>query len=211
MSNVPATAAAVAQEPLAQTLIDAAEACFERYGVSKTTMSHVAEEAGVSRTTLYRRFAVMEELLQAVFIREFDRFEARLAAKLEPIDDPGNRLVEIVVATAENVPGNAGLARLLEGPRTRTENMALAAGRRALNDRVIAMIAEPLDDLAGAGILRADVDRGELIEWIRRVVNSLAVFPQPRQRSAEARRGFVARFLLPSVCATNKLSHGETN
>ena len=211
MSTVPATAAAVALDPLTQTLIDAAEACFERYGVSRTTMSHVAEEAGVSRTTLYKRFAAMEELLQAVFIREFDRFEARLAARLEPIDDPRERLVEIVVATAENVPENAGLARLLEGPRTRTENMALAAGRRALNDRVIAMIAEPLNDLARAGILRADVDRGELIEWIRRVVNSLAVFPQPRQRSAKARRGFVARFLLPSVCITNKLSHGETN
>lgn len=211
MSTVPTAAVAIALDPLTQTLIDAAEICFERYGVSKTTMSHVAEEAGVSRTTLYKRFPVMEELLQAVFIREFDRFEARLAASLEPIDDPRHRLVEIVVATAENVPENAGLARLLEGPRTRTENMALAAGRRALNDRVIAMIAGPLDDLAGAGILRADVDRGELIEWIRRVVTSLAVFPQPRQRSAEARRGFVARFLLPSVCTTNQRSLEEVH
>jgi AcrR family transcriptional regulator len=205
MNTVPATAASVALDPLTQTLIDAAEACFVRHGVAKTTMSHVAEEAGVSRTTLYKRFAVMEEVLQAVFIREFDRFEARLAGNLEPIDDPGERLVEIVVAIAENVPENAGLARLLDGPRTRTENMALAAGRRALNDRVIDMIGDPLDGLARAGVLRGDVERGELIEWIRRVVNSLAVFPQPRSRSSAERRRFVARFLLPSITAAHDL------
>jgi AcrR family transcriptional regulator len=202
---MPAVTSTPAADTLAQTLIDAAEACFERYGVAKTTMSHVAEEAGVSRTTLYKRFAVMEEVLQAVFIREFDRFEARLAGNLEPIDDPGERLVEIVVAIAENVPENAGLARLLDGSRTRTENMALAAGRRALNDRVIAMIGEPLDGLESAGLLRMDVERGELIEWIRRVVNSLAVFPQPRSRSSAQRRRFVARFLLPSVTVAHDL------
>jgi AcrR family transcriptional regulator len=205
MSTVPASTSPEPADPLERALVDAAEACFERRGVAKTTMSHVAEEACVSRTTLYKRFAVMEEVLQAVFIREFDRFETRLAADLEPIDDPGERLVEIVVAIAENVPENAGLARLLEGPRTRTENMALAAGRRALNDRVIAMIGEPLDGLALAGALREDVERGELIEWVRRVANSLAVFPQPRDRSSAERRRFVARFLLPSIRATHAM------
>jgi len=185
---------------LEQSLVDAAERCFEARGVAATTMSDVAEAAGVSRTTLYKRFAVMEDVLQAVFIREFDRFEARLRPKLEPLRDPAERLIEIVVATAENVPDNAGLARLLEGPRSRTENMALAAGRRALNARVEAMIGGPLDELAGRGRLRADVTRADLIEWIRRVVNSLAVFPQPQARSSTERRQFVARFLLPAVC-----------
>ena len=165
-------------------------------------MSHVAAQAGVSRTTLYKRFAVMEEVLQAVFIREFDRFEARLLKKLARYLDPAERLVEIVVATAENVPDNAGLAHLVEGPRSRTEKMALAAGRRALNDRVEAMIREPLNALAEGGRLRNDVGQAELIEWIRRVVNSLAAFPQPARRSAGQRRQFVARFLLPAVCRT---------
>jgi AcrR family transcriptional regulator len=189
-------------DALERSLVEAAERCFETHGVAKTTMSHVAEAAGVSRTTLYKRFAAMEELLQAVFINEFDRFEERLMHKLKPHLDPADRLIEIVVATAENVPDNAGIAQLLEGPRSRTEKMALAAGRRALNDRVEAMIREPLNALACDGRLRGDVTQAELIEWIRRVVNSLAAFPQSARRSSDERRQFVARFLLPSVCST---------
>ena len=187
-------------DTLQEALIDAAENCFELRGVAKTTMSNVASTAGVSRTTLYKRFAVMEELLQAVFMREFDRFERRLQPRLEPLADPAERLVEMVVSTAENVPDNAGLAQLRAGPRSRTENMAWVAGRRALNARVEAMIGKPLDELAAQGRLRQDVDRAGLVEWVRRVTNSLAVFPQPGERSSQSRREFVARFLLPAIC-----------
>ena len=69
------------------------------------------------------------------------------------------------MAIVENAPERAGLARLVEGSRTRTE----------------------------------------LIERIRQVVNSLAVFPQPRGRSSTERRRFVARFLLPSITAAHDL------
>ena len=194
-----------------QLLVDAAERCFEQRGVAGTTMSHIAGEAGVSRTTLYKYFAVMEDVLRAVFIREFDRFEQRLGARLAPAEDAAERLVEIVVATAENVPDNAGLARLVEGPRSRTENMALAAGRKALNQRVKSMISGPLDELAAEGRLRDDMEREALIEWIRRLVDSLVVLPQPARRSAAARRRFVADFLIPSVCAPgNRIRRAST-
>src|SRR3546814_9749490 len=37
-------------------LIDAAETCFTRFGVAKTTLEDIATEAGVSRATVYRYF-----------------------------------------------------------------------------------------------------------------------------------------------------------
>jgi len=67
-------------------------------------------------------------------------------------------------------------------------------------ERVEAMIGAPLDQLAAQGLLRDDVDRPALVEWIRRLVNALVVFPQPRARGASARRRFVADFLIPSIC-----------
>lgn len=187
-------------DPVAELIVDAAERCFADDGVAKTSMSQVAAEADVSRTTLYRRFAEIEDVLQAVFVREFDRFEARLARRLAPLDDPADRLVEIVVSTAENVPENSGVARLVEGPRTRPEARALAVGRAALNERIETMIGEPLNELAAAGRLSTNLDRAELIEWIRRVVLSLAVSPQPRSRPAAARRSHVAALLVPALC-----------
>lgn len=183
-----------------ELIIDAAERCFADYGAAKTSMSQVAAEAEVSRTTLYRRFAEIEDVLQAVFVREFDRFEERLARRLAPLDDPADRLVEIVVSTAENVPDNSGVARLVEGPRSGAEARALAVGRAALNERVEAMINEPLNELAAAGRHTPTLDRAQLIEWVRRIVLSLAVSPQPRSRSAAARRAHVAALLVPALC-----------
>lgn len=181
-------------------IVDAAERCFADHGVAKTSMSQVAAEADISRTTLYRRFAEIEDVLQAVFLREFDRFEHRLTRRLVSLDDPADRLVEIVVSTAENVPMNAGLARLVEGQRTRAEARALAVGRAALSERIESMIGGPLDELAAAGRLSTRLTRPEMIEWIRRVVLSLSVSPQPKQRSARERRRHVAGFVLPALC-----------
>lgn len=180
-------------------IVDAAERCFEHLGVAKTTMLQVAAEAEVSRTTLYKRFAAIDDVLQAVFLREFDRFEAKLSRRLRPLADPGERLVEVIVSTAENAPHNAGIARLVEGQRNRAEARALAVGRAALNDRVERLIGEPLDELAVAGRLRDDVPRVELIEWIRRIVTSLVVSPQSARRSADERRNHVAGFVLPGI------------
>ena len=38
-------------------LIDAAESCFDHYGVAKTSVEDIADEAKVSRATVYRYFA----------------------------------------------------------------------------------------------------------------------------------------------------------
>ena len=173
-------------------------------------MSHVAAEAAISRTTLYKRFSKIEDVLQAVFVREFDRFERRLAKSLSALSNPAERLAAVVVATAENVPENAGIARLVEGRRSRAEARALAVGRSALSDRVETMISKPLDDLAALGRLHADLDRPEVIEWVRRLVLALAVAPQPGRRSLRARRCHVEKFLIPSICKPQSpSSHGK--
>ena len=50
-------------------LMDAAEACFDRYGVAKTTMDDIAKMAGVSRPTVYRHFEDRDNLILAVVMR----------------------------------------------------------------------------------------------------------------------------------------------
>jgi len=190
----------MSRDTTTEGIIDAAERCFESIGVGKTTMLQVAAEAGVSRTTLYKRFPAIDDVLQAVFVREFDRFEDRLRPKLEPLTDPAVRLVEIVVAISENAPENAGIARLVGRPMTRAEARAMAIGRAALNQRVEAMIDEPLDALARAERLITPLPRAELREWIRRIVTALVQSPQPKRRTALSRRSHVAALIVPLLC-----------
>lgn len=48
-----------------QQILDAAIAVFARYGVRKATMGDIAEQAGISRQTLYARYSNKEEIIAA--------------------------------------------------------------------------------------------------------------------------------------------------
>lgn len=67
-----------------EALLDAVQACVLAVGVRRTTMTDVARRAGVSRMTLYRRFADVTSLMQALMTREFTHIlgEVEEAARL---------------------------------------------------------------------------------------------------------------------------------
>jgi AcrR family transcriptional regulator len=52
-----------------ERILDAAVAEFERHGFRRVALDDVARRAGVSRTTIYRRFANRDELVAAVVER----------------------------------------------------------------------------------------------------------------------------------------------
>lgn len=55
-------------------LTTAALECFAVYGVRKTSLTDVADRAGVSRSTAYRAFGDKEGLVRAVTAAEMERF-----------------------------------------------------------------------------------------------------------------------------------------
>jgi AcrR family transcriptional regulator len=68
-------------------VLDAAERVFEQYGARRANVDDIAQEAGVSRSTLYRRYPNKEALLAAVVVRVVDGFFDeldRIAADLQP-------------------------------------------------------------------------------------------------------------------------------
>jgi AcrR family transcriptional regulator len=68
-------------------VLDAAERVFEQYGARRANVDDIAREAGVSRSTLYRRYPNKEALLAAVVVRAVDGFFDqldRIAADLPP-------------------------------------------------------------------------------------------------------------------------------
>ena len=55
-------------------ILDAARVVFEEYGARRANVDDVARKAGISRSTLYRRFPNKESLLAAVIDRETNAF-----------------------------------------------------------------------------------------------------------------------------------------
>src|SRR3546814_12325463 len=112
-------------------LIDAAETCFTRFGVAKTTLEDIATEAGVSRATVYRYFeGGRDEIILGVVLREGREFLAALGRRVQREETLGDAIVEGVLYTVAAVRKNEHLA-LLFAPEvaghTRSEERRVGA------------------------------------------------------------------------------------
>ena len=70
-------------DPATNAILDAAVIEFQQHGFRRVALDDVARRAGVSRTTIYRRFAGRDELVAAVIDRENTVLFANIA------DEPG--------------------------------------------------------------------------------------------------------------------------
>src|SRR3546814_14908943 len=85
-------------------LIDAAETCFTRFGVAKTTLEDIATEAGVSRATVYRYFeGGRDEIILGVVLREGREFLAALGRRVQREQTLGGAIVEGMHYTVSQV------------------------------------------------------------------------------------------------------------
>lgn len=69
-----------------QRILDAASRLIMHYGYDKTTVSDIAQEAGISKGAIYLHFASKEDLFEALLLREMERYTAVWVERLE--NDP---------------------------------------------------------------------------------------------------------------------------
>src|SRR5688572_19738131 len=77
-----------------EAILDAAVVEFEQHGFRRVALDDVARRAGVSRTTIYRRFSNKDELIAAVIERENVVLFAEIADELKHAGPQSNYYVE---------------------------------------------------------------------------------------------------------------------
>lgn len=194
------SAAAVEEwDEYAERILEAAEQQFSQFGLRRTSIDRVAEAAGVSRITLYRRFANRDAVLAAVVARSFRRFIAEFDAEVSSIADPQERFVRGVVVAALLLSRESLLRRLASTdpadtlPLLTTESSPLLAMARSY-------VAIQLERARGEGMPIVG-DTQMLAELLVRVAHSIALngdtsFGADEEKLAEFARGN----LLPMLC-----------
>lgn len=79
-------------------LLDAARRVVQRFGYKKTTLEDIAEEAGVSRATLYYYFPNREEVFRALIAHEIEELQRVVAKAVDLAAPPDQRLLGLVRA-----------------------------------------------------------------------------------------------------------------
>ena len=183
-----------------QRLIDAAEACFQRYGVAKTTVEDVAAAAKVSRATVYRYFADRDELILGVLLRDAGRFLDRLTAEIDREPEFGRAVVNGVLFTVDTVRADENLA-LLFAPEAIGITTSIAGASEALFKLTTEFLRPFFEAARTSGQLRPGVDLDEAAEWTLRAVLSMLTVQGPVERSTAEQKRFLSTFLVPALVA----------
>ena len=184
-------------------LVDAAEECMRTKGIRATTVSEVAEAAGVSRGWLYRHFPDKVTLLGAAIVRLNDAYWSEAHGMLESIEGLDHQIVAGVRhgRTAYDDPGALLMKLRTEEPEEFTA--CAGAGVRGLVPDLAEFWSRYLVAARDSGEIHPDINLAEASEWVARVIISLGTVPGQELdvNDSEAVLANLRRYLMPGLKA----------
>ncbi|MEU8309985.1 TetR/AcrR family transcriptional regulator [Actinomadura sp. NPDC048955] len=157
-------------------VLDAAYAQFCRMGIQRSTMDDVARRAGVSRITVYRRFATKDALVEQVVRREFRRYFDRFLVDIQQAETAADRVVLGFVSSLRAIRGNPLIGGLIA-----TEPDLLLPSLTGDGGRTLAtvrrFVADQLRREQRAGNVSSDLDTDFVAEMMVRISGSLLAVP----------------------------------
>lgn len=182
-------------EEARKRIVDAAIHSIEWRGPQQTSLSVIAADLGVTRPTIYRYFASLEELLSAASDIALGGWTTRIADLTANFDDPVELLVEAVAFLVERLPEEPLLMMLLETDHSRSMSRQMVLGESVRRSRVLLESTEI--DWAALGYRHRDFD--DLVEYLLRLIQSLVLVPPDPPRSTTQLRSLLRHWIGPVV------------
>lgn len=180
-----------------EAILDAALVEFDRHGIRRVALDDVARRAGVSRTTIYRRFANREDLVAAVMDRENARLFTDIAAELKSTRPQSNYYVEAFTSAIMRSRDHRVLHRMIADEPALTLELARRHYHAAVNRIEQALqVIFPLGfaDRIGPQAVHELADN----TWRYAMVLLLLPSAEPIETEDEI-RAFATRHFLPSL------------
>ncbi|HEY4018756.1 MAG TPA: TetR/AcrR family transcriptional regulator [Pseudonocardiaceae bacterium] len=156
-------------------LVDAALECFLSFGVRKTSLTDVADRAGVSRATAYRVFGDKSGLVRAVAETEITRLLDRLDVAVTWEAPLGDALEQAITFTLDYLRDHAVLQRLItKEPEQLTDIVVVRPGEPSLVQVLLPALVERFVR-THHDVLRVPIDQA--VEWLLRMAISLLLSP----------------------------------
>ncbi|WP_243723312.1 TetR/AcrR family transcriptional regulator [Actinomadura sp. 7K507] len=181
-------------------ILDAAYEQFSRMGIQRSTMEDVARRAGISRITVYRRFATKDAVIEHVVRREFRRYFDRFLVEIKQAETAAERVVLGFVSSLRAIRRNPLIGGLMETEPDMVVPSMIGDGGRTLAT-VGRFVAGQLREEQRAGNVSDDLDTDFVAEMMVRISASFLAIPShlidlddDEQLAAVARR-----FLVPML------------
>lgn len=181
-------------------LLDAAYDQFCETGISRASMEEVARRAGTARITIYRKFENKDALVEAVMLREFQRYFGEFLVEMGKAATVADRVVAGFVTSLRTIGGNPLIRRLLEIEAAAVPGLVSGGDSRTMfqvRDFVAAQIRREQE----AGNIAADVSTMLAADVMVRLTGSLLTSPSDliELDDEEALTAMAREFILPVV------------
>jgi TetR/AcrR family transcriptional repressor of uid operon len=181
-------------------VLDAAFEQFCRMGIRRSSMEDVARRAGVSRVTVYRRFASKDALVEQVVRREFRRYFDRFLVEIRRAETVADRVVLGFVSSLRAIWGNPLIGGLMAAePEVVVPSMTSDGGRTLAT--VQEFVAGQLRREQRAGHVAEELDVDLVAEMMVRISASFLAIPSRLVDldDDEQLAGVARRFLVPML------------
>jgi len=183
-----------------QPIVRAARECFARVGVQRTRMEDVARGAGLSRQAVYRYVSGRNDLVELAIVERCREFAEDLIAGTDPeADDIVEAMIDLMLRMMKAGGEDPEFVALAEAlPRVRLNQVLTSAG-----SPVHALVGACFDPLfaraADQGLLRDDITRREMVEWLQGI---LTLFTPRADLDVSETRRYLKEFALRCLLKT---------
>ena len=183
-----------------EQILDAAWRCYQQNTVQKTRMDHIAREAKVSRTTVYRYFQSRDEVLAGVVLRTLHELVDLIGKRVADTTSFAEYLVESLATAMELVPETPVYVALLKEATVVMSHAYI--GSPEVFTVMCGQFRPHFEAAQAAGEVRAGIEFEQFMDWVIHVVAAYVMTPSPLAREVGI-RSMLWRFLVPAlVCDT---------
>ncbi|GBG37785.1 TetR/AcrR family transcriptional regulator [Mycobacterium montefiorense] len=178
-----------------RTILDTARSVFETYGVRRANIEDVAARAGVSRSTIYRRFPTKDDLVEQVLRREGELFFSTLDRATAGCN-PRQAVIEAFTLGVRLVQDSPLYSRIVE-----SEPELFGLFSRSHVFPIGQFAGGIANNLRKCGAAGPDTDLANIADILLRVALGIIVFPTDRLDISDhaAVREYAARYLVPII------------
>lgn len=173
-------------------------ACFERLGLAATRVEDVLAEAEISRSTFYRHFANLDELIKYLIARSTRTLvEQAVASGVEANENIANAVSEVIATMAGREKDTPIIQLLGAGELQRFSYLII------VDPDAMTQLFEPLADLLARGqreaVLRADMTVDAMLEWVSRCIASIRFRKPIDADTREGLKAYAQQFVMPAL------------
>lgn len=182
--------------PAREQILNAAIRCYQKSSFKKTSLEDIAQEANISRATIYRHFENRNEILVAVALIIVQDLKTLLDERVSKIISFDDFVVETIVVTFDQLPRIPFFYVMIKEP-------SLATGlTNNYNEKIFEIACDHFESrfevARASGLLRSDMDFPRFIEWII-YLGSTFIGARSVQCSPAKLREMLRYFLVPGI------------